>query len=261
MWIFKRNKAILNQNFKCVLFDLGRTLLYFRGDSHEVFNIGKIRLSSYLKVELPDLDRARFLDDFDQRIKEYYSERDESYIEHTTFKILKQSLEDLGYNNISPGLLIRALERMYSISETRWRPAEDTHSCLRTLRKQGYCLGIISNAGDANNANRLIDRWRLRHYMDFVIISAEIGIRKPAPTIFQLALDNIGVSPEEAVMVGDTLRADIKGAQALGIAAVWITRQADTDQNAADLATIVPDATIKKLHELPPLLDNWKGDS
>ena len=130
---------------------------------------------------------------------------------------------------------------------------------MNILRKQGYKIGIISNAGDANNVHRLINRNHLCRYMDGILISAEIGVRKPAPLIFKMALDQFGGSPRDAVMVGDTLRADILGAKQVGMTAIWITRQADTPQNNEDRLSILPDASISALKELPDLITNWSS--
>ncbi len=247
----------MQKHFDIVFFDLGKTLLYFHGDSQDVFQKGKQKLFITLKKRLPGLDGPMFLAEFDQRIQEYYLERDEGYVEFTTYKILERCLENHGYSRVSPKLLHKALEGMYSFSERYWRPAEDTIPTLKTLKNQGYKIGIISNAGDAKNVYRLIHRNHLRRYMDVVIISAEIGVRKPAPLIFKMALDHLGGSPQNAVMVGDTLRADILGAKQVGMAAIWITRQADTPQNNEDRLTILPDASISALKELPELIINW----
>lgn len=253
------NDKIKNEpgHFKIVFFDLGKTLLYFHGDSQVVFQMGKQKLFLTLKKKLPGLDESRFIEEFDRSIQEYYLERDEGYVEYTTYKILKRCLEDFGYKDVPPKLLYKALEGLYSFSERYWHPADDTIPTLKTLKNQDYKIGLISNAGDAKNVHRLIDRNHLRRYMDFILISAEIGVRKPAPLIFKMALDNLGASPPDAVMVGDTLRADILGAKQVGIAAVWITRQADTPHNNEDRLTILPDASISALKELPFLLANW----
>ncbi len=256
---FKPSDQKINgqKHFDIVFFDLGKTLLYFHGDSQDVFQKGKQELFKILKKKLPGLDETRFLTEFDHRIQEYYLERDEGYVEFTTYKILDRCLENHGYSKVSPKLLHKALEGMYSFSERFWHPAEDTIPTLITLRKQGYKIGIISNAGDAKNVYRLIDRNHLRRYMDVIFISAEIGVRKPAPLIFKMALDHLGGSPLDAVMVGDTLRADILGAKQVGISSIWITRQADTPQNNEDRSTILPDASISTLMELPDLMINW----
>ena len=74
--------------------------------------------------------------------------------------------------------------------------------------------------------------------LDAIALSAEVGKRKPHALIFESALEQAGVEPGEAVMVGDRLREDVAGAQALGMATVQARWFADDDSAAA-----APDAT------------------
>ena len=62
-------------------------------------------------------------------------------------------------------------------------------------------------------------------------------------------------------MVGDTVLADIAGANGLGIASVWITRRNDTPENRFEAARFPPSATLYALNELPDLLENWPGQT
>jgi FMN phosphatase YigB (HAD superfamily) len=62
----------------------------------------------------------------------------------------------------------------------------------------------------------------------------------------------MGVKPENAVMVGDTLPADILGAQQIGMKSIWIARRADRSENNEVLGKIKPDYTI---HDLASLVD------
>jgi len=103
----------------------------------------------------------------------------------------------------------------------------------------------------------MIDNAQLRPWFDPILISAEFGVRKPNPRIFRAALERWGIGPDEAVMVGDTLGADIFGAQNAGVRGVWATMQADRGANDAHRDTIVPDAAIASLSELLPLLEHW----
>jgi putative hydrolase of the HAD superfamily len=89
-----------------------------------------------------------------------------------------------------------------------------------------------------------------------VLSSAACGIRKPNPRIFQIGLEKWGLSSTEAVMVGDTLGADILGAINASIFSIWITRRADSPGNRDHLDTIVPNAEIASLSQLPKLLDD-----
>jgi putative hydrolase of the HAD superfamily len=146
---------------------------------------------------------------------------------------------------------------MYAVTQSCWKVELDTHSTLTTLQETGYRLGIISNAGDDWDVQVLIDNAGIRTFFEYINTSAAAGIRKPHPKIFQMAFDAMKISPNRAVMVGDTLGADILGAKNMGMHNVWITRRASKSANLAHQDTILPDRTITNLPELPILLENW----
>jgi len=131
------------------------------------------------------------------------------------------------------------------------------YELLSGLRAGGYKLAIISNASDSGNVDRLIDTALLRGYFNPIIISSVAGIRKPAPKIFDLVLGPWGLPASECVMVGDTLDADILGAQLAGLHNVWLTAHADRPSNRARRSQITPEAEIGALAALPPLLAAW----
>jgi putative hydrolase of the HAD superfamily len=127
------------------------------------------------------------------------------------------------------------------------------------LKDLGLRLGLISNAANADNVNRLIDLFELRPYFEAIVISAIEGIRKPDTRIYSRALARLQTPAEYAVMVGDTLTADIQGAQNAGLRAVWITRYANRPENQLLADSITPDAVIESLSELPALLSQTEA--
>ncbi len=81
-------------------------------------------------------------------------------------------------------------------------------------------LGIVSNNLLEEQQEKL-RICQLDRFVDALVVSEEAGVSKPDPAIFHLALDRLGVRAEESVMVGDSWAADIEGARAAGIRAVW----------------------------------------
>jgi HAD superfamily hydrolase (TIGR01549 family) len=239
---------------KYVLFDLGSTLLYFNGDWPHVFLEAQETLLAHLNSSGLTLDGTAFLADYRERLEAYYVERESEFVEHTTAYILQETLAAAGYPDVPEAVLRPALEAMYAVSQTYWQPDPETLPTLKKLQSQGYRLGIISNAGDDPDVQVLVDKAQVRPFCDFVLTSAAVGIRKPNPRIFQMGLDQWGARPEQAVMVGDTLGADILGAQNANIYSIWLTRWADTPANHAHADTLQPDAAIHTLAELPSLL-------
>ncbi|MBI5350945.1 MAG: HAD-IA family hydrolase, partial [Chloroflexi bacterium] len=122
------------------------------------------------------------------------------------------------------------------------------------LQERGLKLAIVSNAADSANVQRLIDNAHLRSYFDPIIISANVGVPKPNPRIFDPVLKTWGFTANEVVVIGDTLGADILGAKNAHIKSIWVTMQADTPYNTAHRDTIVPDAICDSLDQLPAIL-------
>jgi putative hydrolase of the HAD superfamily len=87
---------------------------------------------------------------------------------------------------------------------------------LKFLRHQGIRLAIVTN-GKTNLQRAVINSLGFDTLVDTIVISEEVGFRKPQPQIFRIALEALACSPSEAVMVGDDPVADLERAIAVGI--------------------------------------------
>jgi len=129
-------------------------------------------------------------------------------------------------------------------------PFPETIAVLQQLRPQ-YQLGIITN-GSADIQWLKLEALGLKDFFDAVIVSAELGIGKPHPQIFTVALERLHVQPHQAIMVGNSLRRDILGARNAAIRSVLIKT---TDPESS--IDITPDAAIDTLNQLLPLAAQW----
>jgi HAD superfamily hydrolase (TIGR01662 family) len=246
---------------KVVLFDLGNTLIYFDSTWPEVAAQSDQAMYSFLLRSGYKLDEA-FPQTYDLRMKQYYQERETEFIEYTAEMFLHDLLQEYGYDQVPPEIIKSAVAAQFAVSQSHWLPEADALPLLEQLKGEGYRIGLISNANDAQDVRTLIDKGNFASYFEITLISAEVGLRKPHPGIFQIALDYFNARPEETVMVGDTLGADIIGANNLGIASVWINRRAEVrPDNLSHEDTIQPRATISALSELPGLLHAWGNPS
>jgi HAD superfamily hydrolase (TIGR01662 family) len=240
-----------------VIFDLGSTLIEFRGDWGDIFR----GMSHDLIVYLRDHGFAMDFEQFDRRYQEvvdqFYTRGQQDWIEYTAEYTLRYTLAEFGYPEVSDQVLKEGLTAAYAQGELLWQPFDDAYATLDTLKERGYKIGLISNARDAANVERLIDQAHLRPWLDPIVISANVGVRKPNPHIFKIVLDSWRLPPDQVVMVGDMLGADILGAHNAGLRGVWATMQTEREANAAHVHTIVPDATIASLSDLLPLLEKW----
>ncbi|NIW35262.1 MAG: HAD-IA family hydrolase [Gemmatimonadetes bacterium] len=111
--------------------------------------------------------------------------------------------------------------RMRHEEDALWiRPVPGTLEMLRGLRAAGLRLGVISNAD--GRVARYLANAGLADEFEIILDSGELGIEKPDPRIFQLALERLGVRSEEAVYVGDTWEVDVVGAREAGLRPIYL---------------------------------------
>jgi len=93
---------------------------------------------------------------------------------------------------------------------------------LERLRGRSV-VGVVTN-NEVSEQEQKLDDLDLRSLIDFMVVSAGVGVAKPDPRIFQIALAKSGAGPEEVLMIGDSWRSDIAGARAAGIRPLWFNR-------------------------------------
>jgi HAD superfamily hydrolase (TIGR01662 family) len=242
------------RNFiRSILFDFGGTLMHGRRNWSPIVAKADDALTSYIRSKGMEVSLNTFSTEFRKRLDEYFKQREKDLLETTYTFVLRELLRDKGYDDVSSDFLRNALDALFSVTQENWALEEDAEPTLRTLRENGYNLGIVSNAGDDTDVQQLAQGFGIAKYFDFILTSAACSYRKPHPRIFELALSNWYCPPEEAVMIGDNLDADIRGATEAGLYSIWISRRADTKME--DQVQVQPDANISTLSELPAVLD------
>jgi HAD superfamily hydrolase (TIGR01549 family) len=117
---------------------------------------------------------------------------------------------------------------------------------LSTLKRDGKTIGLVSNFDHPPHVRRILSHNGLESIFDTTIISSEAGVKKPDPAIFRLALRQTGISPPDAVYIGDT-EADVAGAIAAGIHPILIARPVNrTDRDALDFQVTYPSEGLLK---------------
>lgn len=242
------------RNFlRAILFDLGGTLMYERATWDAVNARADEALTNYLRAEGLELNLSTFPREFRKRLRKYFQQREKDLLETTYSFVLRDVLKDKGYGDVPETTLRTALDQLFAITQTNWTLEEDTLPTLQKLEEDGYRMGLISNAGDDQDVQQLARRFGITRYFDFILTSAACSYRKPHRRIFELALSNWYFLPSEAVMVGDNLDADVRGAQSVGLFAIWLSRRAG--EPTEEQRAIKPDASLSSLSELPAFLD------
>ena len=112
--------------------------------------------------------------------------------------------------------MVRRWERHHNFSLY-----DDALPALAEMRRHGLRIGLISNG------QRDLEEFAQHHELDVDVACGSLahGRIKPHPSIFEAALEALGVAVDEAVMVGDSYRDDIEGARALGMRAILVDRE------------------------------------
>jgi putative hydrolase of the HAD superfamily len=159
----------------------------------------------------------------------------------------RRTLVRLGSDDEAIVARVATVHRGFELAE--YRPFEDVLPTLDTLRRLGVRLVVVTN-GASDTQREKLDVMDITRRVDAIVVSAEVGVAKPDPAIFEAALAASGVRADRAAHVGDSLKADVGGALASGVRAIWLNRE------GAELLVDAPrpDHVIRSLDELPTLL-------
>ncbi len=241
-----------------VLFDLFDTLVLLdRSRLPEVHVNGKTRrttaghLHRAFQPFAPGLSLEDFVDALFWSWEEAERIRGESHREVTAperFGMMFGRL-GLGQGMVPPEALQMLLAtHMKELSKAVVFP-EHHGDLLRGLKKR-HRLAVVSNFDYTPMAWHVLEREGVAGLFETVVVSDEVGWRKPSPVIFELALQRMGTAPGDALFVGDRADIDVAGAQGVGMAAAWINR----DGSSLPEGLQAPEFEIRDLAELERIL-------
>ncbi|MCI0849720.1 MAG: HAD family hydrolase [Chloroflexi bacterium] len=239
---------------RAVIFDLGHTVWDFAPTANaRRLNVLRLqqRLEDALDLEVPPpgvLDDA-LLASSKRWFREWYD--DPARLEQPPSSgIITQAIAPLGLHP-APDVLDDLTRIIYGTEVDMPVIEPDTLAAIATLDARGLTMGCVTNTILLpEGITDAIDRLGLRRYFRSVVVSSEMGYRKPHSSLFLRAAEELAVAPEEALFVGDRVVDDVGGAQAVGMRGV-LTHQ--YRQEPLDGAAVTPDAVIQRLAELPSL--------
>lgn len=247
------------QHIAAIGFDMVNTLITLN------YNI----LSSALKALMNSLEQSGF-DIQESVFKETYKaeavkcfrKAHQDHIEIHNSVWICNTLQTLGCDVRSDdSRILEAVDAYFSEFFTAAALIPGTEEILTKLH-QRYALAILSNFTHAPFIRELIKRRNIAHFFDVVLVSGELGYRKPHPNVFKTLVDELGKKASEIMYIGDDPDADIQGAEKAGLYPVWTTIV--QDQNLTSIAanpffeTTAPGndvPRISKWNDLLSLLD------
>lgn len=117
----------------------------------------------------------------------------------------------------------------------------DVLDTLEYLKREGFRLAVISNL--ATPYKRVLSDTGIQHYFDVCVFSCDEGVRKPNPAIYKVALERLGISPNEAIMIGDSFVSDVEGPKRVGIKGLHLSRDADQKEGVSSLGGLIKKLT------------------
>ena len=126
----------------------------------------------------------------------------------------------------------------------------ESHRAVLDALRPRYRMAVISNFDHAPTVEQALRMHGIRERFEVVLVSADVGWRKPRPEIFVEAFRRMGIGPREAIFVGDSPEVDVLGAQTVGMDVIWI----DNGTKALPPGTPAPTHTVSSFPEIAPLL-------
>jgi HAD superfamily hydrolase (TIGR01509 family) len=246
------------RRYQAVICDMFDTVVDFRWDRLPLvpFDDGEVRSSSPLIYDalrplLPGVARFEFCRAFIESSREVERRRTDTQREVTAHERFRLVLQRLGIPDGSAAdafLQAGVAEQMRQLHQAMEFP-EANRTALDALRSR-YRMAVLSNFDHGPAVEAALAGFGIRDRFDVVVVSADVGWRKPHPEIFRETLRRMGMGPDQAVFVGDTPEADVLGAQGVGMDVIWINRG-----NASLPAAAAPPArTVTRFPEVADVL-------
>ncbi len=169
--------------------------------------------------------------------------------------LIAESLAASGVNGVPANYLARAAELYESAICAQAVVMPDAREVVAQVKAAGFKIGLVSNTmfrGTAHMAD--MERFGLLDYFDAMVFSADVNKWKPTAAPFLQVMDELGVTGETAVYIGDDPGSDMVGGQRAGMRTIHY-RSSDRFAEPED---IQPDARIEKLKDLLPILASWQ---
>lgn len=239
----------------------------------------KQSINKKYKAVLFDLDGTIF-DNFgavDRALNDYYN-TEECFSKYPLdkFKKLHNNLQDKYFNLYRDGILTWKQQRSHRMKslfshfgthlsedeayekflnylelfEENWELLDCTYQLLADLKTEGYKIGMVTN-GHLSQQMQKMDGNNITQFFDCIVASSEYDFAKPDKAIFDFALQQLNITREEAIFVGDSISSDICGAAGAGIDTVYTLREHNADYSI----DCRPDYTVYHLDEMYFILE------
>lgn len=233
---------------QALFFDLDGTLLDGSRSQESI-----ARTCERIAASQQGLDAARLVEANSEVWKSYWSEVEDQWTlgaldgASVSLEAWRRTLRACGCSVESVARL--AFQIHQQLGREAHRLFDDVRELFASVRRASVPLALITNGASDTQRDKL-RVLGIEHWFDAVVISGEVGTAKPDASAFGLALNKLAVERENVWHVGDSLAADVAGAKAAGLTAVWLNRSG-LSRGEGDPE---PDVEIRSLSDLMALL-------
>ena len=234
-------------NIRAVAFDLFNTLITVDMPSR-YSSID--RLLDSLKAQGVAVHADDFMPVYRDVVREFVSEAERLGEETHNGLWVSTALQQMGID-VPPqdARVAEAVDAYFSAFVDNARPLPGTADMLAALKPR-YRLGLLSNLTHGPAARQILDHLHLSSFFDVLLVSGDLGYRKPHPQVFQSLIDALEVPPASILFVGDDPRTDVQGSLLAGMRPVQ-TVYAQRQRDAAALMTPPSDLSV-------PVITSWQ---
>lgn len=236
---------------RAVIFDFIGTLAKMKNYSLEV---SEMKLCKAIVDAGFNVASKKFLGAYGQAYEKYRVVRYQKLVEVTNAVWISEALNNLGFETSPEDPNIKTAVNVFFED---YLNSLELRRCAKRILKTvsaDYKLGLVSNFTYAPVIYAGLRKLNINQFFNAVLVSDEVGWRKPHPKIFNQALKRLKVSAQETIYVGDSPLEDIKGAKATGIKTIFVSSQFYSIENLYE-SKQKPDIIVKNLCELSKNLE------
>jgi HAD superfamily hydrolase (TIGR01662 family) len=235
----------MKPDIEAIFLDVGNTLRIIVEDP-KFAQAAKDQLMKMVDSHEP---QDEFFEKVEKRWKKYRKQAKERLIDASELELWTQwLLPDYPIELIAPN--ISKLTRMWRDKDGRRVARDDVKDTVVELHRRGYQLGIIANTITETEIPDWMIEDGVTQYFNTVILSSKVRVRKPDPSIYQLAARVLDIDPSKCVYVGDNPIRDVEGTRAAGYGMMILIEEPATLNKYPDAGNHKPDFTIKEFKEL-----------